>query len=167
MIYQKNGSSYPEKVRYYQCFEYMFIFSKGKPKSINLIKDRKNKWFGSWGKRSTRNKKGDLEIREKIPCQKYGIRFNIWKINTGYGFSTKDKIAFKHPAIFPEQLAHDHIISWSNEQDLVLDFLSGSGTTLKMAEKLNRKWIGIEKNPTYCEIAEQRIIKETEQLEMF
>ena len=157
MIYMKNGSSYPEKVRYYQCFEYMFIFSKGKPKTINLIRDRKNKWKGSWGKRSCRTKEGNLLVHDKVPYQEYGVRYNIWKINTGYGFSTKDKIAYEHPAIFPEKLAQDHIISWSNENDIVLDPMCGSGTTCKMAKVLNRNYIGVEISKEYCEIAKARI----------
>ena len=81
--------------------------------------------------------------------------------------STKDKIAYKHPAIFPEQLAHDHIISWSNEGDIVLDPMCGSGTTLKMAEKLNRRWIGIEIEEKYCEISAKRIENELKQLKLF
>ena len=157
MIYQKSGSQYPEKVRYYQVFEYMFVFSKGKPKTINLIRDRKNKWQGSWGKRSVRKKDGSLEQKEKVPYQEYGIRYNIWKINTGYGFSTKDEIAYKHPAIFPEALAEGHIITWSNKGDIVLDPMCGSGTTCKVAKKLGRNYIGIESNPDYIKIAEARI----------
>jgi len=129
MIYKKNSISYPEKVRYYQCFEYMFIFSKGKPKTINLIRDRKNKTKSSWGKISTRNKDGSLTIKEKIYMKKYGIRFNIWKFNTGYKFSAKDKIAYQHPAIFPERLVREHLISWSNKGDIILDSMCGSGTT--------------------------------------
>ena len=157
MIYMKNGSQYPEKMRYYQCFEYMFVFSKGKPKTINLIKDRKNKWQGSWGKRSVRKKDGSLEQKDKVPYQEYGIRYNVWKINTGYGFSTKDKIAYEHPAIFPDKLAEDHIRSWSNEGDIVLDPMCGSGTVCKATRYLNRKFIGIEIAKEYCEIIGKRL----------
>ena len=80
---------------------------------------------------------------------KYGIRYNVWQLNPQ---SVKG-----HPAPFPEQLAHDHIISWSNPGDIVLDIFAGSGTTCVVAEKLNRRWIGIEINPDYCEIAKKRI----------
>lgn len=161
MIYEKNGSSFPEKTRYYQVFEYMFVFSKGKPKTINLINDRKNRWAGTstFGTRTNRSANGEvIESTSKHRVVKdYGTRWNIWKINTGFGFSTKDKIAFKHPAIFPEQLANDHIVSWSNEGDTVLDCFAGSGTTGKMALLNNRKFIGIEISPEYIEIAKQRI----------
>lgn len=161
MIYEKNGSSYPDSTRYYSIFEYMFIFSKGRPKTINLIQDRKNKWInGSWGKQSMRQVDGTLKQREKYNSKEYGVRFNIWRINTGAGFSHEDKIAHNHPATFPESLAKDHIISWSNEGDLVLDPMCGSGTTCKMAERLKRKWIGIDTSAKYCLLARNRIRKE-------
>lgn len=157
MIYEKSGTPYPEKIRYYQCFEYMFIFSKGKPKSINLIKDRVSKWSGSWGKRSFRKKDGSLKVVENFNYNPVGARFNIWRINNGYGRSTNDIIAYKHPAIFPDTLANDHIISWSNEDDIVLDIMCGSGTTCKMAKKNNRKYIGIDISKEYCDIAKKRV----------
>ena len=71
--------------------------------------------------------------------------------------STPDKIAYKHPAIFPEALAHDHIISWSNPGDVVLDPFMGSGTTAKMAKLTGRKYIGFEISEEYCEIARKRL----------
>ena len=158
MIYKKNGASYPDKVRYYQVFEYMFVLSKGMPKTINLLQDRKNKWTESWGDRSTRDKSGELKKKGKlISGKEYGVRFNIWLYWTGAGYSTKDKIAFKHPAIFPEKLAEDHIISWSNENDIILDPMCGSGTTCKMAFKNNRKYIGIDISQSYVDIANKRL----------
>jgi DNA modification methylase len=158
MIYEKNGSPYPDPMRYLNCFEYMFVFSKGKPKTINLIRDRKNLWSGSWGVRSERTKSGEIKYRDyKTKYSEYGCRYNIWRYNTGFGFSTKDKMAFQHPAIFPELIAHDHIISWSNEGDIVMDPFMGSGTTAKMAYLLNRKYIGFEISKEYCELAEKRL----------
>ncbi len=160
MIYLKNGNQYPEQKRYYQCFEYMFVLSRGEPKTINLICDRKNKWDGSWGKRSRRNKDGTLSLADKIPYAEFGIRYNVWQINCGHGFSTKDEIAYDHPAIFPDKLAADHIRSWSNPGDLVCDPMCGSGTTCLMAKKLGRNFIGIEISGEYCKIAEARIGKQ-------
>lgn len=162
MIYEKNSTPYPASVkgnRYSQIFEYMFVFSKGKPKTSNLIADKKNKWAGdtNWGKRKERQKNGELKEAKNIVVKKYGVRNNIWKYNTGAGYTTKDEIAFKHPAIFPEKLVADHIKTWSNKGDIVLDPMAGSGTTLKMAESLDRKWIGIDISKEYCEIARQRI----------
>jgi len=166
MIYKKNGSPYPEKTRYFQNFEYMFVFSKGTPKTVNLIQDRKNKWLGSWGKRSTRDKDGGLHQASEIVCKEYGTRFNIWEINSGAGFSTKDEIAYQHPAIFPESLAQDHIISWSNEGDTVLDCFMGSGTTGKMAVNTNRNFIGIEISSEYMKISEKRIHDAQQQMRL-
>jgi DNA modification methylase len=148
MIYEKSGMAYPDSNRYHQVFEYMFILSKGAPKTVNLIKDRENKFVGTMGG----NKRGGLCKREK-----YGARFNVWRYANGRDNSSKDRIAFQHPAIFPESLAHDHIISWSNEGDLVYDPFMGSGTTGKMAVKTNRNWIGSEISSDYCKIARQRI----------
>ena len=162
MIYKKAGMSMPDTVRYYQNFEYMFILSKGKPKTVNLLKDKKNRWAGqsSFGCISDRDKNGNLVRKGKIITAEYGVRFNIWKYNTGYGYSTEDNIAFQHPAIFPDKLAEDHILSWSNKEDIVLDIFAGSGTTLKASKKLGRRFIGIEISPGYCKIAEQRLEQE-------
>ena len=159
MIYEKNSMSYPSSNRYTQIFEYMFIFSKSKPKTINLIKDKKNKWAGhsNWGNPSQRNKNGELISSPKRVVNELGIRNNIWRFNTGKGFSASDKIAHQHPAIFPEQLAKDHIISWSNPGDFVLDPMCGSGTTCKMTKQLNRKYIGIDISQEYIELAQKRL----------
>lgn len=112
MIYEKSGCSLPSKNRYLQCFEYMFIFSKGKPKTYNLICDRENK-FERWGKtKKIREKDGSFTVRETKPFNKYGRRYNIWRYVTGgQGNTATDEFAHKHPAIFPEKLAQDHIIS--------------------------------------------------------
>ena len=144
--------------RYEQKFEYMFVFSKGKPKTFNPIMEE-CKYAGSDKKARTFRHTGDelqeTHIKNKVNKEK--IKGNVWYFSTGYNKSTKDIIAFKHPAIFPEQLANDHIISWSNEGDTVLDIFSGSGTTAKMAKLNNRNYIGFEISKEYCDIAEKRI----------
>ena len=158
MIYEKTGIPFPSKTRYLQCFEYMFIFSKGKPKTINLIEDRVNTTAGQVrNSRKYRTKTGDFINGSNKPIKEKGVRLNIWKYQTGQYKSTKDLIAFKHPAIFPEKLAEDHILSWSNEGDLVLDCFMGSGTTGKMCKLLNRNFIGIEISDEYFKIAKERI----------
>lgn len=161
MIYEKNGPSYPSQDKYYQIFEFMFVLSKGKPKTFNPIKDRKNRWYGQKfsPKRIRRTREGELKDGPWDISEGglFGVRFNIWKYNTGAGYSTKDEIAYKHPAIFPEKLAEDHILSWSNEGDLVLDPLNGSGTTCKMAQSAKRNFIGIDISSDYCKIAEKRL----------
>lgn len=159
MIYQKNGSPFPEKRRYSQVFEYMFVLSKGKPKTVNLIKDKKNTWAGyeNFGKRVMRDKDGELIEMPRFKIAEYGARYNIWQYNTGRNYSTKDKYAFEHPAIFPEELAEDHILTWTNPGGLVLDPMCGSGTTLKMAKRNNRSFIGIDINQEYVELSRKRV----------
>ncbi len=163
MIFEKNGSAFPANKnghRYTQIFEYMFVFSKGKPKTCNLISDKQNRWEGwtNWGKKTQRNNKDEIVETTNInPVPEFSPRNNIWRYATGAGYGTKDKIAHEHPAIFPDKLAEDHILSWSNEGDIVYDPFAGSGTTLKMAKLLNRKYIGSEKNKKYKKIIENRI----------
>ena len=157
MIYEKNGASFPSNNKYYQVFEFMFIFSKGLPKTINLLKDRKNIWGGSWGKPTRRDVNGKLIEHDKYTNDNNGIRFNIWRYNTGKGYSTEDEYAYEHPAIFPEKLAQDHILSWSNPGDLVFDPMCGSGTTGKMAVKYQRRFVGSDVSSKYIAIAEKRI----------
>ena len=150
MIYEKSGMAYPDSRRYHNVFEYMFIFSKGAPITFNAIKDRPNKYVGTMGG----NKRGGLCTRAE-----FGSRFNIWRFANGRDNSSKDRDAFSHPAIFPEDLARDHIISWSNYGDVVYDPFMGSGTTAKMAMLNGRKYIGSEISTEYCSIAESRIAK--------
>ena len=161
MIYLKNGASYPSRDKYYQVFEYMFVFTKGKPVTFNPIKDRENRWYGQkWSKnRSRRGKDGELKTQtwHKDERGKFGVRFNTWKINGGAGYSAEEDYSYKHPAIFPESLARDHILSWSNPGDMVLDPMCGSGTTGKMAILNGRDFTGIEISPEYLTIAEKRI----------
>ena len=148
--------------RYTQIFECMFIFSKDKPKTCNLICDKPNKWAGhtNWGKNTNRLKSGELKETTDIkPVPDFSPRNNIWKYNIGKGFNSSDKESHQHPAIFPEQLAEDHILSWSNEGDIVLDPFSGSGTTCKMAKKNKRNYIGIDISEEYCKLAENILNK--------
>ncbi len=165
MIYEKNTSSFPAKRtgnRYTQIFEYMFVFCKGKIRTANLICDKPNKWAGhtNWGKNTNRLKSGELKETTDIkPVPDFSPRNNIWHYNVGKGFNSSDKESHNHPAIFPEKLAEDHILSWSNENDIILDPFSGSGTTCKMAKKNNRKFIGIDISEEYCKLAETIIAK--------
>jgi len=141
--------------RYRQAFEYMFIFSKGKPMTCNYIYEP-CKFYGLSAEKlgSQRKKNGDRRTdierrRKKQVVKKYKTRSNVWFFAVG-----GDK---KHPAVFPEQLANDHIISWSNEGNLVYDPFMGSGTTAKMAIANQRNWIGSEISSEYCEIIKERI----------
>lgn len=142
---------------YWQTFEYMFVFSKGAPKTINLIKDRENKEAREGDRGTKRLHDGTLLKQNRTGYSKHGRRTNVWEYLIGSGHSASDKIAYKHPAIFPEKLAQDHIISWSKEGDIIYDPFMGSGTTAKMAILNKRKYIGSELSCEYCEIARKRI----------
>jgi DNA modification methylase len=154
MIYEKVGLSFPDSNRYYQMFEYMFIFSKGRPKTFNPIKDRRNVSAGRKITGLDRNRDGSFKERTGLgkTIKEYGVRFNIWKI-------PNQKREINHPAPFPEQLANDHIVSWSNPGDTVLDCFMGSGTTAIACINTNRNYIGFEIDPDYYKIAEERIRK--------
>jgi len=155
MIYEKSGFSNPSTNRCHQVFEYMFVLSKGNPKTFNKIFDRKNK-YSAGGGASYRKKDGEIVKTGRAKKRnQYGQRYNIWRYATGGGHMNTD--GYKHPAQFPEQLAHDHIISWSNENDTILDPFMGSGTTGKMAKLMNRNFIGIELDEGYFKIAQDRI----------
>lgn len=159
IIYEKTGTAPPHKNRYFNSFEYMFVLSKGLPKTVNLLRDKKNNWAGvrTYSDVTRREKDGTLTNKGQKTVSEFGVRTNIWKYVNGKGFATQDDIAYEHPAIFPEKLVEDHIISWSNEGDIVLDPFGGSGTTIKKAIELNRQWIYIEISPEYSRIAQERI----------
>ena len=162
MIYLKNGASFPagkNSNRYSQVFEYMFVFSKGKPTTANLLKDKPNKWAGSstFGVSSNRQKNGGIKKGSKRTVGEFGYRNNVWEIPNGKGYSASDGIAYEHPAIFPEALAEGHILTWSNEGDIILDPMCGSGTTCKMAKLNGRNYIGIDIAEEYVEMARRRV----------
>lgn len=167
MIYQKNGTAYPASAksnRYSQVFEYMFVFSKGVPKTCNLIKDKLNRWAGetNFGNNSERLSDGRIKQRKKkgqIVIGEYGYRENIWRINNGHGWGATDPYAEQHPATFPESLAHDHILTWSNPGDLIYDPFSGAGTTAKMAKYLGRHYLASEISFEYFQLSQKRLEK--------
>ena len=162
MIYQKPSFPFPEHTRCHNVFEFMFCFSKGDVKTFNQIKDRKTVTGGKpLGGDYKRDSNGVSVMRagsdKRGLRNEYGGRHNIWYIENGGGCSAEEAVAFNHPAIFPESLARDHILTWSNEGDTVLDPFSGSGTTIKMARETGRRGIGIEINEEYCQIAITRL----------
>lgn len=154
MIYLKDQLAFPDTNRYYNAFEYMFVLSKGKPKTINLIQDKPNKSFGRKISGKSRQSNGEFTFRSKTGelCKEFGVRWNYWLF-----YNQKRGLETKHPAIFPLELAKDHIISWSNQGDTVLDCFLGSGTTGLAAKQLGRKFIGIEISQEYLNIAKERI----------
>jgi site-specific DNA-methyltransferase (adenine-specific) len=184
MIYEKNTCSFPARRdgnRYSQTFEYMFVFSKGKPKTANLLCDKPNKWAGTtnWGKKTDRCKDGSLRERESIkPVLEFSPRNNVWRYVpefqkdegaedvvesevrryvVGFGLAHKDRRANKHPATFPQALAEDHIRTWSEPGDVILDPMCGSATVCVAAQALGRNFIGIDISREYCELATRRL----------
>jgi len=150
MIWEKTGSGCLGSNKFYgQNFEYMFVLTKGMPKTTNLICDRENKVKSGSVKVNgglDKTGKGKDRIVERKP---FGKRNNIWRIDTQKNSD--------HPAPFPEQLANDHIITWTNQGDLVYDPFMGSGTTARMARFNCRHFIGSEISKEYCEIIDKRL----------
>ena len=160
MIYQKNSYPFPPTNRYYQQSEYMFVLSKGSPKTFNGLVQA-TKWRKETDEVSTtRQADGSTKEMKYEKGKETRLRDNVWQVDTGFMRTTDDKSAYKHPAMFPEALARDHILSWSNEGDVVLDPFSGSGTTAKMAKYNGRRFIGIEVNPDYVAISEKRLLQQ-------
>lgn len=158
MIYRKKNPMPYKHNRYQPCFEYMFVFSKNKPSTFNpILVETKN--AGQSSRLNQRQINGQITNGngKGKPVNKTKYRDNIWEYGVGFGVATTDDYAYKHPAIFPERLAEDHIISWSNPEDIVLDVFVGSGTTAKMAIQNKRKFIGFEISSEYIEIANKRI----------
>lgn len=155
MIYKKKNTPFMRSNAYTNCYEFMFVFSKGRVSTFNPLK---TKTVRSGKEKLVANKKAD-GVNNKVmgELKEEKTLINIWEYAVGLGGSTNDKIAFQHTAIFPEKLAQDHILSWSNEGDIVFDPMSGSGTTCKMAKLNNRNYLGMEISKEYTELSIKRI----------
>lgn len=163
MIWYKHGVTFPHNKLYHNCFEYMFVFVKGAIKTANLICDKKNvrmenSHWGSW-------READGTLRRKIhkPIGEYGRRFNVWQIQPCKSSTERTG----HPAQMPIALARDHIISWSNPGDIVLDPFLGSGTTRIAAYDLQRNFIGYEIDAEYFRMQEKRFEQTQQQTRLF
>ena len=156
MIYQKHNTPFMRSNAYTNCWEFMLILTKnGPPKTFNPLKVPTVR---SGQEMLTYNKRPDgINRKRRALLQPEKTRTNVWSYAVGNGGSSSDRIAFRHPAVFPEKLAEDHILSWSNEGDIVLDPMCGSGTSCKMAALNNRKYVGIDISEEYISIAERRI----------
>ena len=162
MIYHKPQASMPDSRRYFNAFEYMFIFSKGKLKTFNPIMDRKNKYAGTSIHGTRREKDGTTSAKTNTGkiISDYGMRFNVWMIS-------HDQTCTEHPATMPYSMSFDHIESWSNPYETILDPFMGSGTTGVACAKLGRKFIGIELEEKYFDIACKRIEEAYNQPDLF
>lgn len=161
MIWEKPSPQAPTTGRYYDVFEYMFVFSKGKPKALNLLEDRANITVGSTRPKETQSNKENRKLTgaQRI-TKEYSRRFNVWNIGHANNHT-------EHPAVFPEKLAEGHILTWSDPGDVVLDPFMGSGTTGITCVKNGRHYIGFEISPKYTELAQERIDAEAAQMRLF
>lgn len=156
VIWNKPGTHPNAQGRYPKMHEYCFVFSKGPAETFNPVLKR-NKKVGTRNNNIKRQRNGKVEVYGNHVVGEYGLRTTVWDYAVGWMNSAKDKFAYDHPAIFPEGLARDHITSWSNPNDVVLDPMCGSGTTLKMAIETGRQYIGIDISQEYCELAAKRV----------
>lgn len=158
MIWCKDGGgAVGSNLCYTQNFEYMFVFSKGKPKTTNLICDKPNLSFKEGRKvevfeKSRRNVEQTNDKKRIINVQEKSRRNNWWILTP-----TQEDGSGWHPAVYPQKLVRDHILSWSNLNDVVLDPFMGSGTTAKVARALGRKYIGFEISQEYVDLANKRL----------
>jgi site-specific DNA-methyltransferase (adenine-specific) len=160
MIYAKNSYMPLTHNRYEQQFEYMFVWSKGKPNTFKPIKmpsltagTKRNRG----GSKANEVTYAERKREERTTVNNEKQKSNIWFYDVGKNDKTK------HNAPFPEQLANDHILSWTNENDLIYDCFMGSGTVAKMSILNNRNWIGSEISSEYCDIIEERVKKAWEE----
>lgn len=157
MIYKKKNTPFMRSNAYTNCYEFMFVFSKVKVNTFNRLMDKTVRQ-GMEGMPYNKGADGvNRKTVKELKAEK--TRINIWEYAVGLGGTTSDREAFKHPAVFPEKLAEDHILSWTNPGDVVFDPMCGSGTTCKMAKKNSRQYIGCDISEEYVEIARKRIEK--------
>lgn len=157
MIYEVAGTGAKgSNYAYWQAFEYMFVFSKGRPATVNRLKDRRNKWAGATHSRSPKMERMGVrtEQKQRRTTPEYSIRTNVWQYVVGN--ANGDDIT-THPAPFPLALARDHILTWTEPGDIALDPMCGSGTTLKAAWETGRRFLGFDISANYCDIARRRV----------
>jgi DNA modification methylase len=154
MIYRKFGTgACGSRYGYWQAFEFMFVLSRGVPKTINLLCDRPNGRVGATVTRGRVAADGSVRDTRVRRTPEFSIRQNVWDFQP----DNRGEDRAGHPAVFPKTLARDHILSWSNPGDTVLDPFLGSGTTAMVADRLGRHCVGVEINPAYADEARRRI----------
>jgi site-specific DNA-methyltransferase (adenine-specific) len=161
MVYQVAGTGAKgSNLAYWQEWEYCFVLSNSKPKAVNRLV-QVNVGAGAVCTKGRLAADGSQKDTKARIVKEFGVRGNVWRYHVG---NNGDDNA-GHPAVFPFALARDHIATWSNPGDLVLDPFSGSGTTAKAAKELGRRFLGLEINPEYCAIAERRLSQQVLELE--
>lgn len=162
LLYEKHAARFASgknSLRYTDIYEYVFVLSKGRPSTINLIRDRPNKGAGKVFKKDGGRGKDGQRIKgdgvKTSVIADFGVRHNIWRYVTSFGSGQTNKKAYEHPALMPQTLVADLIKSYSNEGDLVLDPFMGSGTTARMAYDQDRDYVGFEIDPTFHKLCEE------------
>jgi site-specific DNA-methyltransferase (adenine-specific) len=158
MVMNRIGCRWPGRNRYGDPVEYAFVLSKGKPKTVNLIRDRVNRQAGKVAAFQRRSKDGGIERTggpQIVPM--LGVRGPVWSYAVGQNVISRDRYAYDHPALMPQQMAEDHIISWSRPGDLVFDPFCGAGTTCKMSALSGRHFLGFEVHEPYYQLAQRRV----------
>lgn len=148
MIYEKRNFSHPERDRYHQLFEYVFVLSKGRPRCFHPIKDKPNTAAGlpgSVGINTVTQRDGSKALRRRRVNVPFGMRGNVWRGKTRGQEEMCRRLP--HPAMMPRWLAADLIRSWSNPGDLILDPFAGAGTTAGQADRLGRRWLACDSDP--------------------
>lgn len=155
MIYRKKNTPFMRSNAYTNCFEFMFVLAKDTVNTFNPIKEKTVRQ----GFEKVPYNKGPDAVNKKIlkELKPEKTLTNIWDYAVGLHGSTSDKVAFKHPAIFPEKLAEDHILSWTNKGDIVFDPMCGSGTTCKMALIHGRNYLGCDISEEYIAVSNERL----------
>ena len=157
LIIQKEVSRLGSRARYGVAPEFVFVMTKAKPRTVSLIRDKVNKHAGRMMSFSTRTKDGQVVQTRKALIKPHGVRPHIWRYTTGGRTSAQERYAFEHPALMPESLARDLILSWSRPLDVVLDPLAGAATTCKEALLADRYYLGFEVHDPYHRLAERRL----------
>ena len=162
LIHEKDGVPRPgSSNRFHFTFEWVWVMSKGAPRTFNPIIDKRNRWAGRTWKHLHRNADGSQSLDAQSTTGNVSKRGSVWRYSQGYqNDPNMFKRAREHPAIYPYKLASDLIKAYSNEGDLVVDPMCGSGTTLQAAQFLKRRAVGIDVNPDYCELSRARLAQE-------
>lgn len=159
MIMVSKGVRLPQPRRYVNQFQYALVLSKGRPRSVHLLRDRANSTAGGRSEGGIRDRSGCMERRDypERVISEVGLRTNVWSYDVGWMKSTTDAYAFHHPALMPERMARDHILSWSRPGDVVFDPMAGAATTCKMALLSDRRYLGFELHEPYFRLAQRRM----------
>jgi site-specific DNA-methyltransferase (adenine-specific) len=157
MVMGKTGGHQNSALRYGRPLEYAFILSKGRPRYFSPLRDKPNKEAGKVKVFKNRKPDGSFAPVRRRMTAPFGIRSAIWTYPTGRNVTAKEAYAFGHPALMPEQMAEDHILSWTKVGDLVFNPFAGGGTALKMALLNYRRYLGFEINPRFVKIARRRL----------